>query len=108
MEKANLGAASVQTYGKFSRQAVSVNGMEFGRIIVQPGGGWSIDVKQHVGTDSCMSMHKGIMLSGTLGVKMNDGTEEHFTKDDIAYVPPGHDSWCVGDEPAVFLEFKSG
>jgi hypothetical protein len=27
---------------------------------------------------------------------------------DLFYVPPGHDSWVVGDEPYVSLHFLGG
>jgi hypothetical protein len=36
---------------------------------------------------------------------LDDGTEEEFGHGDIAYVPPGHNSWVVGDEPLVIIDF---
>jgi hypothetical protein len=23
-------------------------------------------------------------------------------------LPPGHDAWCVGEEPCIFVEFSRG
>ena len=41
------------------------------------------------------------MLSGRAMAKMDDGTERLMQAGDFFYVPPGHDSWVVGDEPYV-------
>jgi hypothetical protein len=48
------------------------------------------------------------MLKGCLAVKMDDGNEEHFNQNDVMMLPPGHDAWCVGEEPAMFVEFSRG
>ena len=37
-------------------------------------------------------------------VKMDDGTEAEFGPGDISLLPPGHDAWVVGNEPAVIIE----
>jgi quercetin dioxygenase-like cupin family protein len=34
---------------------------------------------------------------------MEDGTERLMKAGDLFYVPPGHDSWVVGDQPYVPL-----
>jgi hypothetical protein len=36
-------------------------------------------------------------------VRMRDGTESVMAEGEFFYVPPGHDSWVVGDEPYVSL-----
>jgi mannose-6-phosphate isomerase-like protein (cupin superfamily) len=36
---------------------------------------------------------------------MDDGRIIEMKAGDIFYVPPGHDSWVVGDEPYVSLHF---
>ena len=43
------------------------------------------------------------MLSGRAAVRMDDGTERVMKEGDFFYVPAGHDSWVVGDEPYVSL-----
>ena len=43
------------------------------------------------------------MVSGRAAVKMTDGDERVMGPGDLFYVPPGHDSWVVGDEPYVSL-----
>jgi hypothetical protein len=35
---------------------------------------------------------------------MADGTEEEFGPGDVGVIPPGHDAWVVGDEPAVVID----
>jgi mannose-6-phosphate isomerase-like protein (cupin superfamily) len=47
--------------------------------------------------------HVGLVLSGAAAVKMDDGTEKVMREGEFFYVPPGHDSWVVGDEPYVSL-----
>ncbi len=36
---------------------------------------------------------------------MDDGTVHEMRAGDLFYIPPGHDSWVVGDEPYVSLHF---
>jgi len=36
---------------------------------------------------------------------MDDGEEIELASGDLFYIPPGHDSWVVGDEPYVSLHF---
>jgi quercetin dioxygenase-like cupin family protein len=45
----------------------------------------------------------GLVVSGAAAVKMADGTERVMRAGELFYVPPGHDSWVVGDEPDVSL-----
>ena len=52
---------------------------------------------------SCQVEHVGLVLSGQAAVKMDDGTEKVMGEGEFFYVPPGHDSWVVGDEPYVSL-----
>lgn len=106
MQKVNLDSAPANTFGKVSTQVASLENAKVIRVVINPGGSWSNDLKQHAGTDSCKSSHTGIVLSGTMAVKTDDGIEEHFSKNDIAFVPPGHDTWCVGDEPVVYVEWR--
>ena len=43
------------------------------------------------------------VLSGQAVARMDDGSERLMKAGDFFYVPPGHDSWVVGDEPYVSL-----
>ena len=53
-----------------------------------------------MGTSSCELPHVAIVLSGTPHV-VDDGSAEDFSKNDVIFLPPGHDAWAVGDEPCV-------
>jgi quercetin dioxygenase-like cupin family protein len=74
-----------------------------GRATYEPGWRWSKHVAPTVGTDSCQVEHVGLVLSGQAVAKMDDGTELVMKAGDFFYVPPGHDSWVVADEPYVSL-----
>jgi quercetin dioxygenase-like cupin family protein len=45
----------------------------------------------------------GLVLSGRAMAAMSHGTERVMEPGQFFYVPPGHDSWVVGDEPYVSL-----
>ena len=70
----------------------------------EPGWHWSEHIKPIAGTDSCQTHHLGHLISGRIGVRMDDGTEMEFGPGDVYEIPPGHDGWVIGDEPAVGFE----
>ena len=37
---------------------------------------------------------------------MDDGTAVVTKAGDVAFLPPGHDAWVVGDEPVVIVDFQ--
>jgi hypothetical protein len=85
---------------------VTVGGAEIGRAEYQPGWKWSTHVGPTAGTPSCEVEHVGLVISGRVAVKMDDGAERVLGPGDVFYVPPGHDSWVVGSEPYVSLHLK--
>lgn len=87
--------------GRF--EILRVGGMTLGRAIYEPGWKWS----QHVGSgphDRCQVEHLGIVISGRAAVVGPD-YDEVMEPGDVFAVPPGHDSWVVGDEPYESLHF---
>jgi len=87
--------------GRF--EIVRVGGMTLGRAIYEPGWRWS----EHVGSgpeDRCHVEHLGIVISGRAAVA-GPGYEHVMESGDIFAVPPGHDSWVVGDDSYVSLHF---
>jgi len=53
--------------------------------------------------------HTHYVISGRLRVAMDNGTEEEFgggDGGDVAYVTPVHNSWVVGNEPLVIVDFS--
>ena len=89
------------TLGRF--ELVHAGGTTIGRAIYQPGWKWSEHVGAASGESMCQVEHVGLVLSGQAAVKMEDGTEKVMREGEFFYVPPGHDSWVVGDEPYVSL-----
>jgi class 3 adenylate cyclase len=45
------------------------------------------------------------MLSGRLGLRLQDGSSYEFGPLEVVDVPPGHDGWVIGDEPAIQIEW---
>lgn len=78
------------------------------RTVLEPGWRWSESVKPIVKTDSCQVNHLTYMISGRMRVRMDDGSEAEFGPGDVGAIPPGHDAWVVGNEPAVAIDFRGG
>ena len=86
-------------------EILEIGGGTVGRIVCEPGWRWSNDVKPIAGTDSCQAPHFQYHVSGRLKVVMDDGTEVEAGPGDVTSLPPGHDGWVVGDEPAVVIDW---
>jgi len=86
-------------------EIVRVGGEEIGRLVLQPGWRWSNDVKPIAKTESCEAPHFQYHVSGTLAIRMDDGTELLAGPGDVTSLPSGHDAWVVGDEPAVVVDW---
>jgi quercetin dioxygenase-like cupin family protein len=95
----------VREFDKGRFELVTLGGMTIGRATYQPGWRWSADVGAAMGAKSCHVEHVGMVLSGCATAAMDDGTVIEMRAGDVFYVPPGHDSWVVGDEPYVSLHF---
>ena len=85
-------------------ELITLNGVTFGRATFQPGWRWSTHVKPISGTESCQAAHLGVQLSGTMHIKMDDGTERDIGPGQVVNIPPGHDGWVVGNEPVLFID----
>jgi hypothetical protein len=86
---------------------VNLPGMTIIRAVFNPGWRWSTDVKPLVGTESCQASHTSYVISGRFHVRMDDGQDYEFGPGDAHVVPAGHDSWVVGDEPVVAIDFAA-
>lgn len=85
---------------------VKLSDVTLTRITYEPGWKWSTHMKPIVGTKYCEKRHVGYCLSGKLGVMLDDGTKMEFGLGDIVDIPPDHDGWVIGNEPAVLVEFS--
>ena len=89
-------------------EVVNLGDIQAMRATFEPGWRWSECVKPIAGTESCQVAHMGYMLSGRMGLKMDDGTEQEWESGDAGTIPPGHDAWVIGNEPVVFIDFQGG
>ena len=89
--------------GKF--EVIRIGGMTIGRATYQPGWKWSVHVGAPLGQGSCHVEHVGMVVSGCATAAMDDGRVIEMGAGDLFYIPPGHDSWVVGEEPYVSLHF---
>jgi quercetin dioxygenase-like cupin family protein len=85
-------------------EVLSVGELTLSRTVFEPGWKWSTSVKPLVGGESCQVRHIGYMISGRLHTVMDDGNEQDYGPGDVVLIPPGHDGWTIGDEPAVLLQ----
>jgi quercetin dioxygenase-like cupin family protein len=95
----------VRVFEKGRFELVNVGGMTIGRASYEPGWKWSVHVGAATGAKSCQVEHVGMVVSGKATAAMDDGRVIEMKAGDVFYVPPGHDSWVVGNEPYVSLHF---
>ena len=96
-----------RTPDKTRVEVVRLSGGTAARFTFQPGWRWSECIKPVVGTASCQASHVGYAVSGRIGVRLDDGTEQTISAGESYTIPPGHDAWVEGDEPFVAIEVMS-
>ena len=64
-----------RTPDKTQVAVVDLGSVKAARLTMQPGWRWSDCIKPIVGTDSCQVHHEGMVVSGTMHVLHDDGTE---------------------------------
>jgi quercetin dioxygenase-like cupin family protein len=95
----------VRTFEKGRFEVVKIGGMTIGRASYEPGWKWSVHVGKAGGQSMCQVEHVGMVIAGRATAAMADGRVIEMKAGDIFYIPPGHDSWVVGNEPYVSLHF---
>jgi hypothetical protein len=96
----------VRTFDKGKLELIKVGGALIGRATLQPGWKWSESVKPIAKTESCEAPHFQYHASGTIRIRMDDGTERDVKAGEVSLVPTGHDAWVVGNEPVVLIDFQ--
>ena len=86
-------------------ELVNLDGFSIARVTLEPGWSWEKYVKPQQKTDSCQVSHTSLVLSGRVKSVMDDGTIVDGGPGDIAMIPPGHNTWVVGDEPCIMIDF---
>lgn len=95
----------VRNFEKGKFELVHVNDMTIGRATYQAGWKWSEHVGKALGLKLCQVEHVVMVVSGCATAAMADGEVIEMHEGDVVYIPPGHDSWVVGNEPYVSLHF---
>ena len=91
----------------FKKDIVKLGDWDVNRLSFEPGWRWTEHTAPHAKTDTCQVRHPLVaIISGRLMVQMDDGRKEEFGPGDVGYIPPGHDSWVIGDEPVVAIDFQ--
>ncbi|MDQ3814556.1 MAG: cupin domain-containing protein [Armatimonadota bacterium] len=102
------GADETRPIEKGKVDIVNLGETQVMRATFEPGWRWSECVKPVAGTDSCQVAHLVYVVSGRMGIKMDDGSEAEIGPGDVTSIPPGHDAWIIGDEPFVGVDFQGG
>jgi len=97
----------VRTFPDGRMDIILLDEIAVGRFSLQPGWTWAKDVAPIVRTRSCQLRHVGYVMSGSLQVTMDDGTELVIGRGDGYEIPPGHEVRVIGDEPWESVEFAS-
>jgi class 3 adenylate cyclase len=78
------------------------------RHVLQPGWSWEEHARPLVGTASCELYHRGVVLSGRMGVRTDEGDELVIGPNQVFDLPPGHVTWVEGDEELVMVDWAGG
>lgn len=97
----------VRTFPRGHIDVIRLDEIAIGRFRLEPGWRWSQDVAPVVRTRSCQLRHVGYVISGSLRVTMDDGTELVIERGDCYEIPPGHEVLVMGPEPWESVEFAS-
>jgi quercetin dioxygenase-like cupin family protein len=90
-------------HGKAS--TLDFDGAKVVRRVFEPGWVWSKH-SNPAKAKTCPATHFIHCVSGVMHVRMDDGTEADVGAGEVAWIPPGHDAWVVGKEPATVVDFQ--
>ena len=98
----------VREFDKGRIEMVTLDDLIFGRTVFEPGWKWSECVKPIAHTQSCEFPHRMFVASGSIHIRMDDGTELDAATGDVVIIDPGHDAWVTSAEPCVMYDFGGG
>jgi class 3 adenylate cyclase len=78
------------------------------RHVLQPGWSWEEHARPTVGTPSCELYHRGVVLSGRMGIRTDEGEELVVGPNQVFDLPPGHVTWVEGDDELVMVDWAGG
>jgi class 3 adenylate cyclase len=95
----------VLEFPKVKVRVVELGDITVGHFVNEPGWSWHDCIRPSVGGDWCQARHLGMVISGRLGIELEDGTIYEVGPDEVFDIPPGHNGWVIGDEPVVQVEW---
>lgn len=95
----------VRTFDRGRAEILKVGSSDIGRLVFEPGWRWSEHVRPIAGTELCEAPHFQYHVSGTLRIRMADGTEFDAVPGQVTSLPSGHDAWVVGDQDVVVIDW---
>ena len=95
----------VITFERGISHQVRIGGTIVSRDIHQPGWTWWDHIRPIVGTKSCQFHHRGVVLSGRMGVRSDEGEELVIGPNSVFEIAPGHNAWVEGEEDVVTFDF---
>ena len=99
MQKKSMNSPDeTRTFDKGKVDLTKIGDTSIGKMYLEPGWSWEKCIKPIAKTQSCQASHTQYVISGRIRFKMNDGNEEEYGPGDVAYIPPGHKAWVVGNE----------
>lgn len=103
----NLSAPDeVVRFPGYTEYIVEIGDLTIARVIQEPGWVYSRDMATVDDGRWCEAHHVGVTISGRQGVVLRDGSRLEFGPDDVYDIPPGHDGYTIGDEPAEMIEWS--
>ena len=99
---------AVVTYPLGATSQVRLAGTVVSHHVLQPGWSWQEHAQPEVGTASCELYHRGVVLSGRMGVRTDEGEEVVVGPNQVFDLPPGHVTWVEGDEELVMVDWAGG
>ena len=106
IERRSLTATDdVREWPLLTVNMLKVGALTIGYGMVQPGWRWSTHMRKETDEPLCQVHHLQLLLSGRFAVEMADGEYAEIEPNEVFDVPPGHDAWVIGDEPAILVDF---
>jgi class 3 adenylate cyclase len=99
---------AVVTYPLGATNQVRLAGTVVSKHVLQPGWSWEAHAQPQIGTAPCELYHRGVVLSGRMGVRTDDGQEVVIGPNQVFDLPPGHVTWVEGDEQLVMVDWAGG
>jgi class 3 adenylate cyclase len=78
------------------------------RHVLQPGWSWEEHARPSAGTASCRLYHRGVVLSGRMGIRTDEGEQLVVGPNQVFDLPPGHVTWVEGNDELVMVDWAGG